>query len=430
MHSSRTPAWVGLLIIAGVAMAAGANDPAAEAVLKKNSLRRSGATYILPGEAELAKKLKAARELSQQLGYALMQQRGLEYMGEASQATIEQLVERRMQLNQQLRVAPSTVEHNTIVTMLNEVNDQIYLLQNRSKVLDPQAKKRIASVASEKREAYMQAILNLRALVDETQRTYVSLAGSDEVKNALAALNQGTKVKLTLGPSRSFLSNVKLLEKVEASVVTEDVPIRDRGGVFEVDVVFNGKILKPMILDTGASFVSLSASVAGQIGLKPTDSDPTVMTQIADGSKVPAKLMKIKSVRVGKFTVNDVPCIVSIAEQGDVPLLLGGSFLKNFTYRVNPEGGKLILTKVDSEESASAARTKTTGKKSTRTVKGKKAPQVVAEEPAEAAPDETPKRAEPAAVKKAESTGPERKPAAQPDPTPKPGHEFDEPSPK
>ena len=60
--------------------------------------------------------------------------------------------------------------------------------------------------------------------------------------------------------------------------------------------------------------------------------------------------MTIPSLRVGKFTIKDVECVVMPTEKKNVPALLGQSFHKHFTYKFTPETGKLVLSKVETPE--------------------------------------------------------------------------------
>ena len=57
--------------------------------------------------------------------------------------------------------------------------------------------------------------------------------------------------------------------------------------------------------------------------------------------------------RVGKFVVKDVECLVMPASKTDVPPLLGQTFQRHFTIHFNPDGQKLVLTKVETEEPVS-----------------------------------------------------------------------------
>ena len=156
--------------------------------------------------------------------------------------------------------------------------------------------------------------------------------------------------------------------------MSEDVAIRKEGGVYWVDATFNGKFTKPMVFDTGASSVVLPADFALSIGLKPGPDDPVVTAQVADGSEVKAHKMVIPSLRVGKFTVANVECIVMPSEKKNVPPLLGQSFQKNFSIKLNVGAGKLVLSRIDQgEDVASSAAPKAKAKSSARTKKGKRA---------------------------------------------------------
>ena len=61
------------------------------------------------------------------------------------------------------------------------------------------------------------------------------------------------------------------------------------------------------------------------MNLKPTGR--TVECVVADGTKVQAKEMIVRTVTVGRLTVKDVTCVVMPKEKGDVFPLLGQSFL-------------------------------------------------------------------------------------------------------
>jgi clan AA aspartic protease (TIGR02281 family) len=189
-----------------------------------------------------------------------------------------------------------------------------------------------------------------------------------------------TRSKATpkLGPSRGFEDNVKLLVKAEKSVLTEVVELRHKGGVYEVDVTFNGKTTVPLVFDTGASFTTISAALASKIGLKPQASDRQIELHVADGGSITANLMTLPSIRVGKFTLNNIECAVMPPDKPDIPLLLGQSFHRHFTYKFTPESGRLVLSKIEAmEPQTKQARTtkKTTkAKRSSKAASGTNAP--------------------------------------------------------
>ena len=190
----------------------------------------------------------------------------------------------------------------------SDVNDQLGLL--RSKRATRVSSKTSTTWFHNNAPNYIQAILGLRELVDSTSRRYAELAGDETVKSALATLTSKSKSPFKLGPSRGFEESVKQLAIREKSVLSRAVEMRRRGGVFEVDVTLNGEVTTPMIFDTGASFVAISAAFAAKIGLNPQPADPTVELHDASGGVTAAKLVTIPTVRVGPFTANNVDCVV------------------------------------------------------------------------------------------------------------------------
>jgi clan AA aspartic protease (TIGR02281 family) len=329
-------------------------------------------SYVLPAEAEVQKKLNEAKALYQRLTVARMRQRQYEQAVSDNRMMVQQMTQQRIMLNQQLSRVTTAQENNRLVAMINQLNDEIDLM--RQQAADPALAKEINAQVPSQREAFTQAVLDLRQLVNQATETYGALAQDEEVKSALDALNQKSKMKFTLGPSRTFQANVKLLEKVESSVLSETVEVRKDGGIYWVDVTFNGKITKSLAFDTGASSVVLPAALAAEIGLKPGEDDPTVRAHVADGSVVEAKQMTIPSVRVGRFTVKDVVCIVMPADKKDVPPLLGQTFLKNFIHKFNGDTGTLVLLKVETPEAEKSAPRAKAAPRSARTNTKRQAP--------------------------------------------------------
>ena len=93
--------------------------------------------------------------------------------------------------------------------------DTYFLNQLKSKPADPKAKERIDSEVRDRRDAYHQALLDLRKLVDSANAKYEEVTKDGEVKKTLRVLGKGQSETLKLGPSHEFSTNVKLLEKLE-----------------------------------------------------------------------------------------------------------------------------------------------------------------------------------------------------------------------
>jgi clan AA aspartic protease (TIGR02281 family) len=366
-----------------------AQDKSPEDVLKAHGLKRVGITYVLSSaEADVQKKVNELRLLSRQLTWALRQQEALELGTQNREAMIQEMLQQRLVLNEQIAALDQELnnggsfygaggrnqlvnQRNQLVLAYNGLVDRIRILQNQGS--DSKVQNQIQSEVPRRREGYTQGVLDLRKLVDAATKAYADLAGNAEVTRALDALGRTSQAKPRLGPSRPFQDHVKLLERIEKTVITDSVELRRTGGgVYEVDVTFNGKVTRPMIFDTGAGLTMIPAQLATEIGLAPAHSDPEIRCTTADGTVVIARQKTIPSMRVGRFVVNDVVCAVMPAEKGNVEPLLGQSFHRHFTYKMTPGSGHLVISSVETMEPPQAKtgvrppRNPAKGKRSTR----------------------------------------------------------------
>jgi len=123
-------------------------------------------------------------------------------------------------------------------------------------------------------------------------------------------------------------------------------------GHMMVSATLNKKVKVNLILDTGASILALSSKVAVSLGVdtstppKPAD---TIDVILADGSKVGARRIILDSVSVQGSEVEKVEAAILpkqatglIAGDG----LLGMSFLKKFSFKIDQKNDQLILEKL------------------------------------------------------------------------------------
>lgn len=338
-----------ILALSLAAASSSAQEASPDSVLKEKGLKRAGTTYILPAEAQFQKKINAARALYRAVSLAAERKQLFEANVAARQNDLRLMERQYVALNEELTQVSSNEERNRLVAMSNSLAGQINLHRQDA---DPENHQVPGARLAIQREEFIEAVIALRLFVDSSIQAYADLAKDAEVQKTLTDLNAKTKAKLNLGPTRAFLANVKLLEKVEASVLTEEVTLRKEGGVFWVDVTFNGKTTKPMIYDTGASSVVLPSELALELGLKPSPNDEVVKAHIADGSIVDARKAVLSSIRVGKFTVKDVECIVMPPSKTDVAPLLGQTFQRHFISKFSPDAARLVLSKIDTPEAA------------------------------------------------------------------------------
>jgi len=140
----------------------------------------------------------------------------------------------------------------------------------------------------------------------------------------------GQRVVLALGHARTQTGPAA----PDSAVVPSDA-----WGHFVADGQVNGLPIR-FAVDTGATFVTLSADEASRLGLDYRQGHKALM-ETANGD-VPVYHVKLDTVRVGEVAVNNVDAVVT--EGNSLPVaLLGMSFLGRMT--IKHEGAIMTLTK-------------------------------------------------------------------------------------
>ena len=110
-----------------------------------------------------------------------------------------------------------------------------------------------------------------------------------------------------------------------------DIPLHASNGALFVPVVVDDALTLNFLVDSGASQVSIPGDVARTLMRMGKITGADYLGQglaiLADGSRVPAKLYRIHSMRVGGHEVRDVTASIT---SGGGSLLLGQSFLRRF----------------------------------------------------------------------------------------------------
>ena len=344
--------WQIILILGGLIcqqrMAYG--DEAAERLLESKELRKVGSTWVLSAESELSRQMSQTAKIKRTVVDAGKKLVLAERQAESKKQTLNQWKAQHVQLSAQLANARSVAENNRIVGLLNALAGQIELGSQDQAVENNL--KAARSTANEVREQYAQHVLDMRAAFDGLQNRYTLLAADPEVTLAIEGLNKASEKKVELGPSRGLSSFERSLVKLEETVLSEDIQTRQgAGNLMYVSAVFGGKEAIELAVDTGASAVVLSWELAEKLGLKPGPEAERVVFVVADGRRIEARMVKAGSVRVGKFTVENVDCAVFGPENTDVEPLLGQSFLENFVYKIDSARGVISMTRIEDQAS-------------------------------------------------------------------------------
>ena len=127
---------------------------------------------------------------------------------------------------------------------------------------------------------------------------------------------------------------------------SESIPLIHAHGTLQVPVVINGKVSLDFTIDSGATDVSIPASVFSTLirdgSVSSEDFLDKRMYKLADGSGEISQRFRIRSLRVGKLEVRDV--IASVGDSGGL-LLLGQSFLSRLkSWSIDNEQQALLIT--------------------------------------------------------------------------------------
>jgi aspartyl protease family protein len=112
----------------------------------------------------------------------------------------------------------------------------------------------------------------------------------------------------------------------------------DQGGQYSANVLINGTPVR-MLVDTGATIVSVSASTARRLGLSPS-AGRKILIHTANGQSTASPTI-LRSVSLDGLYMNDVEALI-LAPQAGEENLLGESFLKRLM-SVEQRNGMLVL---------------------------------------------------------------------------------------
>jgi aspartyl protease family protein len=338
----------------------------AKQALDAAGLKIIGANLALAGDNEVAKKVRDAQKQKKTFAGVDRELHEQEQAIEDIKNQILDLKTKHVQLNAQLATTADVTQHNQIVGALNAMAGQIELLINQQKTAVDNLKP-VRAKASEAREEFVGQLLSLRASADETDHQWEKLAADADLQKAVDAINEATGKKFKLKPSPELVTAERNLKTMEQAILSESIPLTNDGGGLWANVVVDGKHSRAMVVDTGATVVSLPFAMAKEFGMEPTSQDEKVTVSLADGSEIPATRKKIDSLRVGKFIVENVDCVVLDASAPKATPLLGMSFLGKFKFELDKQKSELRMVKVDSGEDD--AKPKSTNK--TKPKKGK-----------------------------------------------------------
>jgi clan AA aspartic protease (TIGR02281 family) len=335
---------------APAAAAPGPTPAEAKAALEAAGFKVTVTGIALPAEAEFAKQMKDVLTIRKNFLAVEKEFHAAEAELDQFNANITAMKQEMVRMNAALANNLPVEQHNRIVGALRAMDGQIELSEQQQKKGEDKIKSARAK-ANEAREAYVEKLLQLRAEADKVEQIWAKAAADPKQQAALVKVNEVLKKSLALKPTPVFTSAAKQLSQYEDKVLSENIKLRDDDDTLWASVVINGKHTKEMVVDSGSNSISLPFTLAKEMGIEVLSADPKVRVILADGREVPGTLKKLESVRVGKFIVEDVECIVLDEVAIKATPLLGMSFLGHFKFEVDKARQILKMVKIDTEVS-------------------------------------------------------------------------------
>jgi aspartyl protease family protein len=253
------------------------------------------------------------------------------------------------ELNLQLaRVAAGDVTtNNRIVGLINATNAQMKVLATERERLKAERDAKRA-VLNKVESVYAETVLAIRGDFSDAHKKLAASLKDENVKIALRVLAANFETPEAPTADKILASLDKRIQRIEQEVFSETIPLEVKRGSLYVDVVV-GKQTRQMVVDSGATMISLPLKTATELGITvPVDAREMKLV-LADGRSIPARGVTLAKVRVGEFEVENVDAAVLDAVANDAEPLLGLSFLGNFKFEINKGEKTLKLLRVDAD---------------------------------------------------------------------------------
>lgn len=214
-------------------------------------------------------------------------------------------------------------EYNKLVAANNSTGARLVVLRDQMQQQEGQLKKDISTISN-----YLRVLSAFKKFFDERHQDYTQSADAPEYDDYFLAIR-----------SRK--------EAFEAEVRENTIPHEEHFGHMFVSTRINNQHTAELMLDTGASLVTLSHLAAERMGI-PTGGNHTAEFRLADGSVIEAEMVVLDTVQVGDARVDQVLAAVipdALADGRDG--LLGMSFLREFVINYDAAGRELVLKRFE-----------------------------------------------------------------------------------
>jgi aspartyl protease family protein len=315
-------------------------------ILEQAGLQRSGKTIRPTNTTEVSRAITGTSRQRRELRLVAEQWQQAKQRAAVIRQELRRLDRQQGELNLQLaRVAGvDTTANNRLVGTIEAIRSKMRTLADQTQLAkEDAAEKRVALNAAE--SEYAESIMAIRRDFNVVNEALEKSLTDGNVQIALRVMHQNhdTPKDLTAGQLLSVLD--KRIEKIEQEIFSETIPLEVKSGSAYVNVVIGNKTMR-MVVDSGATLISLPSKTAAELGIKiPLDARELRLV-MADGRSIPGRLVTLARVRVGQFEAEDVDAAVLDPVADGAEALLGMSYLGNFKFEIDTAEKSLKMLRV------------------------------------------------------------------------------------
>ena len=320
----------------------------ANTILEKAGLRRAGKVIQSTRTTEIARALSSLVRERRELKLTQEQWQKADNAVAANRDLMQSLDFRLSELNLQLaRVAGVDVAaNNRLVGLIEAARAQLRLaISNRDQLKKKRDEKRV--VLNEEESKYTEKVLAIRKDYQTIHKHLSQKLDEEPVQIALKVMVANFQVSDQWDADKILASVDKRIEKIEQQIFQESIPLEvQSNGSLMLTVVVDGKPAK-MVVDSGASLVTLPARTAIQLGINVPVDARELRLVMADGRTIKARAAVLPRVRVGEFEAENVEAAILDASASEAEALLGMSFLNHFKFEFDPAKKTITLLRIE-----------------------------------------------------------------------------------
>jgi aspartyl protease family protein len=319
----------------------------ADKIFEQNGLRRSGKSIQSTKVSDISRAISGLSRQKRELKLVQEDWKMAEDAVKLNRKQSLMLTRQNGELSLQLARATTTAINNRLVGLINANTAQQRLLKDQLEKLREYATTK-RSELSKVEASYAETVLKIREDLTEIGEEIVGALNKKKVRTAISVAHANYGVPLEQSAGVILKSVERRLGKIEQEIFSEVIPLRVENRSMYVDVVVGGKTT-PMVLDSGASIVSLPSKTAIELGVLVPEDAPQLQLMTADGRSIMGRRVTLANVRIGNFEAENVDAAVLSETASSAEPLLGMSFLGNFKFEIDSASKTLKMLRVQAE---------------------------------------------------------------------------------